>query len=245
MTTEQPPAPLQRERAVAIVVAAGRGERFGLADKVFLPLAGRPMIAYVLDALEQSASVRDVVLVVGSHTRASADDLVLNGPWTKVLAIVGGGERRQDSVIAGVSAAPADAQIVVVHDGARPLVTVDLIERSIAHAAEVGASIAAVPVTDTLKRVEDGRIVTTLPRHGLWAAQTPQTFRADLLRAALSDPRASRESFTDEAALFEMLGLPVAIVTGDVTNLKVTHRADLAIAEALFGARRMAVRIGQ
>jgi 2-C-methyl-D-erythritol 4-phosphate cytidylyltransferase len=198
------------------------------------------MIAYALDAFEQAASIRDVVLVVGAHTRASADDLVMNGPWDKVLAIVAGGERRQDSVVAGVRAVPTEAAVVVLHDGARPLVTADLIDRSVALASRVGAAIAAVPVTDTLKQVEDERIVETLPRHGLWAAQTPQTFRADLLHAALGDPRAAAESFTDEAALFELLGLPVAILPGSTTNLKVTHRDDLPIAEALLAARTSA-----
>lgn len=220
--------------AAAVVAAAGRGVRFGAPDKVFLPLAGRPLLAHVLDAFEAAHAIRDVILVVGEHTRATADDLVLEGPWTKVLTIVTGGERRQDSVAAGLAAVTPDTPFVAVHDGARPLVSPALIDACVAAAVDAGAAIAAVPVADTLKRVAGGRIVETVPRHGLWAAQTPQACRVDLLRAAFDLAAARGLEATDEAALLEAAGHPVAIVRASTTNLKITHPEDLTIAEALL-----------
>ncbi len=231
-------------RAAAVVVAAGRGERFGAADKVFLPLAGRPMLAHVLDAVHAAELVAAVVLVVGVHTRERAERLLAEGAWRLPVTVVTGGERRQDSVAAGVAAVPADTEVVVVHDGARPLVAGGLFDRAAAAAVEVGAAIAAVPVTDTLKRAAgDGpsgaeMVGATVPREGLWAAQTPQAFRRDRLAAALADPAAAATTFTDEAALFEHLGWPVALVQGHRGNIKVTHPEDLALAEALLAGTR-------
>ena len=228
------PAPEPRP-AAAIVVAAGRGQRLGLPDKVLLPLAGRPMLAHVLDALQSAEAIRAVILVVGEHTRAATELLLAGGSWPKVEAVVAGGDRRQDSVAAGVAAVPAWAEVVVVHDAARPLAPPALFDRCVAAAAATGAAIAAAPVADTLKRVSAGRVVTTVDRDGLWSAQTPQAFRRVLLLDALDLCRGP-ELFTDEAGLCETLGLPVAIVPSTAANLKVTHREDIAIAEALLGS---------
>jgi len=219
--------------AAVVIVAAGRGERFGAADKVFAPLRGRPLLAYALDAAEQSAA-RDIVLVVGEHTRAAAAALVACGEWPKVRAVVTGGARRQDSVAAGVRAVAPDIAVVAVHDGARPLAKPALFDACLAAAAESGAAIAAIPVADTLKRVAGDEIVATVPRDGLWAAQTPQAFRRDLLVHALASPEAGNGTFTDEAALCEALGLSVRVVPGSRANLKVTRPDDLAIAAALL-----------
>ena len=158
--------------ATAIVVAAGRGERLGEPAKILLPLAGRPMLAHDLDALEQATSVAAVVVVVAAHTRTAVEALVAAAPhrgWSKVRAIVDGGERRQDSVLAGLAAVDSDTEIVVVHDGARPLATPDLFDRCVAAAVASGAAIAAVPVADTLKRVASEQIVATVDRTGLWS----------------------------------------------------------------------------
>jgi 2-C-methyl-D-erythritol 4-phosphate cytidylyltransferase len=220
--------------SVAVVVAAGRGERFGDASKIMLPLAGRPMLAHVLDAIEGALLVRAVVLVAGEHTRPAVEDLVAEGGWAKPRAVVQGGPRRQDSVAAGLGATPADAPVVVVHDGARPLASARLFERCVEAALVHGAAIAAVPVSDTIKRVRDGLIAATVPRDDLWAAQTPQAFRRELLAAALVSPVAAETTFTDEAGLLEALGHPVAIVPGDRSNIKITVPDDLAVAEALL-----------
>ena len=224
-----------------VVVAAGRGTRLGAADKVCLSLGGKPILGHVLDAVERAGSVRDVVVVVGEHTRAAAEELVRAGAYAKVRALVIGGERRQDSVAAGLAVVPDGTEVVLVHDGARPLASPDLFDRCASAARRGGAAIAAMPVSDTVKRVVDGRVVATVPRAGLWAAQTPQGFRRELLQAAL-DRLASTAGdaplFTDEAALFEALDLPVEVVAGEAANLKITRPEDLVLAEALLSRGR-------
>jgi 2-C-methyl-D-erythritol 4-phosphate cytidylyltransferase len=220
--------------ATAIIVAGGKGERFGAPDKVFLPLGGRPLIAHILDVTEQSFAVQDVILVVGEHTRGTALDLIAESGWSKVQSVVAGGTRRQDSVAAGLAAISLATEIVAIHDGARPLVTPALFNACIEMAADTGAAIAAAPVTDTLKRVSGAKITGTVPREHLWAAQTPQAFRIDLLRRAIEFADAERLEVTDEASIFEAMGISVAIVPSTSANLKITHQDDLWIAEALF-----------
>ena len=229
MTPLPPP-----EQVAAVVVAAGRGERLGAPEKVLLPLAGRSMLAWSLWALEAAATVGTVVIVAGSHTREAVARLVADAGLTKVVAIVTGGERRQDSVAAGL-AALAEVAIVVIHDGARPLAEAALFDRCVQVAMETGAAIAATPVADTLKRVDGRIIVGTIDREGLWAAQTPQAFRLELLRRAMAD--GAGETVTDEARLCEAAGIPVAIVPASAANLKVTRPEDIAVAEALLRAR--------
>ena len=191
------PAP---DRVAAVVVAAGRGERLGAPDKVVLPLAGRPMLAWSLRALEQAETIGPVVVVAGSHTLEAVGWLVRNEGFTKVQAIVAGGERRQDSVRAGLAALPEGIEIVVIHDGARPLAEPALFDRCAAAAAESGAAIAAAPVSDTLKRVTEGTIEETVDRTGLWAAQTPQAFRLDIV-AQGDDCRFRRDRYRRGASL--------------------------------------------
>ena len=223
-------------RAAVVVVAAGRGERLGVPAKVLLPLAGRPMLAHVLDAVEEAVSIEDVIVVVGAHTREAVEGMIAAGPWGKVRAVVSGGEQRQDSVAAGVAAVPPSSDVVLVHDGARPLAPPALFDRCAAAAAETGAAIAAVPVADTLKRVADGRVAGTVDRAGLWAAQTPQGFRRNVLVDAIARC-AGLPAVTDESGLCEALGIPVAIVPGEPSNLKVTRPEDVAVAEALLGGQ--------
>jgi 2-C-methyl-D-erythritol 4-phosphate cytidylyltransferase/2-C-methyl-D-erythritol 2,4-cyclodiphosphate synthase len=226
------PAP---DRVAAVVVAAGRGERLGAPHKVVLPLAGRPMLAWSLRALEQAETIGPIVVVAGPHTLDAIGQIVRNEAFTRVHAIVSGGERRHDSVAAGLVALPDAIEIVVIHDGARPLAEPALFDRCAAAAAERGAAIAATPVADTLKRVTEGAIQGTVDRAELWAAQTPQAFRLELLRAAMASN--SEESVTDEARLCEVAGLPVTVVPSSPANLKVTHAEDIPVAEALLRAR--------
>jgi 2-C-methyl-D-erythritol 4-phosphate cytidylyltransferase len=226
------PAP---ERVAAVVVAAGRGERLGAPDKVLLPLAGRAMLAWSLRALEQAETIGPVVVVAGSHTLEAVGQLVRDGRFAKVRAVVAGGERRQDSVAAGLAALPEGTEIVVIHDGARPLVEPELFDRCAAAAAKHGAAIAATPVSDTLKRVAEGTIAGTVDRAGLWAAQTPQAFRLEALRRAIA--ASSGETVTDEAGLCEAAGVPVSVVPASPANLKVTHAEDIPVADALLRNR--------
>jgi 2-C-methyl-D-erythritol 4-phosphate cytidylyltransferase/2-C-methyl-D-erythritol 2,4-cyclodiphosphate synthase len=230
MSALPPPA-----HAAAVVVAAGRGTRLGALDKVLLPLAGRPMLAWSLAALEEAETIGPVVVVAGAHTLEAVARLVREEDFAKVRAVVAGGERRQDSVAAGLAALPEETAVVVIHDGARPLAEAELFDRCARAAAESGAAIVAAPVSDTLKRVADGVITGTVDRTGLWAAQTPQAFRQETLRRVIA--ASMGETVTDEARLFEIADVPVAIVPASSANLKVTHPEDVAVADALLRAR--------
>ncbi len=217
-----------------IIVAAGRGTRFGVPDKVLLPLCGRPVLGWVLNAF-LSAGLAEIIVVVGEHTEVAVRDFAAESEPMVPVRIVIGGERRQDSVARGMAAISDGIDLIAIHDGARPLVTSSLIERTIAQARVTGAAIAACPVTDTLKRVRsDLTIESTVSRDALWSAQTPQAFRRDRLTEAIAHQLFATQTFTDEAALFEALGYPVAIVPNHQPNPKVTHPGDLALIEALL-----------
>ncbi len=223
------------ERVAAVVVAAGRGERLGAPEKVLLPLAGRPMLTWPLAALDQTQTIGSIVVVAGQHTLPAVSRLVADEDFSRVVAVVAGGERRQDSVAAGLAALPEGIEIVLIHDGARPLADSDLFDRCARTAAATGAAIAAIPVADTLKRVAAGAIGATVDRTDLWAAQTPQAFRLETLRRALAASEGA--DVTDEARLCEAAGIPVAVVPASLANLKVTHPEDIAVADALLRAR--------
>jgi len=205
-----------------IVVAAGRGDRFGAA-KQFLTLGGTTLVDHAV--AHASAACDPVVVVVpaGSEWAGRPD-----------VAVVTGGVTRSASVRAGLAAAPAECEIVVVHDAARPLAGVALFSAVIdAVRAGADAAVPAIPVADTLKRVDGERVVETVVRDALVAVQTPQAFRADVLRAA----HESGGDATDDAALVEAAGGRVVVVPGDRRNLKVTEPADLALAEALLAGQ--------
>jgi 2-C-methyl-D-erythritol 4-phosphate cytidylyltransferase/2-C-methyl-D-erythritol 2,4-cyclodiphosphate synthase len=182
--------------------------------------------------------IGSITIVAGDHTREAIARLVQDEGFQRVQAIVAGGERRQDSVAAGLAALPEATEIVVIHDGARPLADAALFDRAARAAAEHRAAIAAMPVADTLKRVQDGQITVTVDRSGLWAAQTPQAFRLETLRRAIA--ASAGEDVTDEARICEAAGVPVAVVPASLANLKVTHPEDIPVAEALLRARRAA-----
>lgn len=224
-------------QATAIVVAAGRGERFR-GEKVLLPLGGKPVLTHVLEAVERAQTVQAVIIVAGAHVRTAVDALVADGGQSKPCRVINGGPRRQDSVAAGLAAVPGDTRLVAILDGARPLTTGALIDRCVL-AAEGGGAIAAIPVTDTLKRVdEDGMVAATVPRDGLWAVQTPQVFPAACLHEAFRRAGNEKMTYTDEASLFESLGWPVKIVKGDPANIKITWPGDIALAGAFLAATR-------
>jgi 2-C-methyl-D-erythritol 4-phosphate cytidylyltransferase len=217
----------------AVIVAAGRSTRLG-QDKLFLDLAGRPVLARSLAAFEACRAVTSIVLVLNESNREAGLRLVGEARLSKVRRIVEGGERRQDSVLAGLLAlGPHD--LVAIHDGARPLVTPELIGRGIAAARATGAAIPGVPVKDTVKVVGTGEIVEETPeRASLRAIQTPQVFRYDLLLAAYREASAA---VTDDAALVEAQGHRVLVYPGTYDNLKITTVEDLALAEALLRIR--------
>jgi len=218
----------------AILLCAGRGERLGAdVPKAAVPLAGRPLFAWSLGTLQRCPCV-DAIVVVGP-ARTLRELLAAAGlAAPKVVAWTEGGAERQHSVARGLAALPADCELVAVHDCARALVSEAVVERAVAAAREHGAAIAAVPLADTLKRVEAGVIRATPPREGLWCAQTPQVFRRDWLEAAHA---AAGAVATDDAALVEALGHEVRVAPGEALNFKVTTPADLALAERWLAAR--------
>jgi 2-C-methyl-D-erythritol 4-phosphate cytidylyltransferase/2-C-methyl-D-erythritol 2,4-cyclodiphosphate synthase len=227
----------------AIIAAGGRGARFGGdRPKQLLTLAGRPILQRSVEAFLQSDRITD--LVVALPPDLAADPPAYLRGAAKPIAIVDGGSRRQDSVANAFARASQRADIVAVHDAARPLVTAEVIARTIDAAAAHGAAIAALPATDTVKRGDARRVIVgTLPRAEIYLAQTPQTFRTAVLRDALT--LAGGEEATDEAMLAERAGHPVTLVDGDTRNFKITTADDLAAAERLLGASaRGVLRIG-
>lgn len=223
-----------RPFATAVIVAAGRGTRFGAVDKVLALLGGRPLLTYSLDAAEKAERVWAIVVVAGTHNIDAAAALTASGRWPKVVATVTGGDRRQDSVAAGLAAVPNETSLVAVHDAARPMATASLFDACLAAANRTGAAIAATPVADTLKRVDGHRVVQTVSREGLWAAQTPQAFRLDLLRSAFAAATERGLEVTDESSLLEASGIAVTVEPTSSSNLKITRPEDLALAEALL-----------
>jgi 2-C-methyl-D-erythritol 4-phosphate cytidylyltransferase len=225
--------------ALAILVAAGRGERMGAGrPKAFLGLAGQPLLLTAAQVFERAPSVGALVAVVPVEEIDEARGLL--APLRKLRAVVAGGSRRQDSVIEGLKQAPDGFHgIVLVHDAARPLVEVPLVEAVVEAAAESGAALPVLGLVDTIKRVRGGRVVETLDRSELGAAQTPQGFRIALLVEAYEAAFRDRVTLTDEAMAVERLGRPVTAVPGSARNRKITTPDDLAWAESvLSGAVR-------
>ncbi len=228
------------ESVGAVVVAAGRSLRLG-QDKLFVELAGRPVLAWSLAAFEACADVSSIALVVNESNDAAGRNLVAACGFAKVRAVCLGGIRRQDSVLAGLLAL-GHRDWVAVHDGARPLVTPDLIARGLAAARRTGAAIPGVPLKDTVKVVSGDECVAETPeRARLRGIQTPQVFCYDLLLEAY---RRATTEVTDDAALLEAFGHPVVVYPGEYDNLKITTADDLAIAEALVRLRHRPTREG-
>ncbi len=227
----------QNPPTYAIILAAGSSIRFaGDEPKQFLPLAGRPLLAHSIQAFVDSPSIREIILVVPAASRASVtDDILLEYQFEKVSRVISGGVTRAESTKNGLEAVASDAELIAIHDGARPTVSPSDIERVIHAAAKDGAAILASPVGDTLKRVAEQRIVATVDRAGLYAAQTPQVFRADLIRRAHDS---GADSVTDDAQAVEALGVQVTVVESSDTNIKVTRPGDIILAEAILNSRK-------
>jgi 2-C-methyl-D-erythritol 4-phosphate cytidylyltransferase len=225
-------------KAAAVIPAAGLGKRFG-AKKQFLELAGRPVLIHTLKAFEDSPSVAEICVAVPEPELAAARDMIARQGLKKPILVVTGGKERQDSVRLGFQAVrPSD--IVLVHDGVRPLVTSELIEETIAGAAAFGGCVAALPVKETVKKIDaEGRIFATVDRASLWSIQTPQAFRYEIFRRAVE--RSAQDGFlgTDEAMLVERIGETVKVVTGSPYNIKITNPEDLRIAEAFLSLRTL------
>jgi 2-C-methyl-D-erythritol 4-phosphate cytidylyltransferase len=220
-----------KPKVSAIIVAAGDSQRMGGVDKLFAPLGGEPVLARVMNAFQNCKKIDQVVLVMSAKNIEDGRRLVALGRWNKITDISLGGKRRQDSVAEGLKIIK-ECEWIIIHDGARPLVTVDLIERGLEAAKETGAAAAAVPVTDTIKFVKDSEIVRqTLPRQNLRAVQTPQVFRFDIIKNTYKFVPADA---TDDAELVEKAGYKVKLYMGSYDNIKITNPFDLVVVNSLW-----------
>jgi 2-C-methyl-D-erythritol 4-phosphate cytidylyltransferase len=220
----------------AVIVAAGKGTRMGPGvDKLFLEVAGCPVVAHTWKRFDQADCVDEIVLVVRAGMQAAFADLAKQFKLTKAHRIAVGGAERQDSVWSGLQALSPQAEIVAIQDGARPCTPGDLIAATVKAARESGAAVAAQPVTDTIKETDDGKtIARNVDRSRLWAVQTPQTFRVAVIRRALEEVRERKLHVTDDTAACEIIGQPVRLVTSAAPNPKVTVSTDLAYVELLL-----------
>lgn len=229
----------QKPFVSAVIVAAGKSERLGLSrSKQLIPLCGISVIARTISVFEDCGEVSEIVIVTNRFDIVKIAGLIKEFGFDKVSRVVIGGDSRQKSVAAGFEAINKKAEFVAIHDGARPLVTVACIERTIENAALYGAAAAAVKVKDTVKFAdENGVVISTPDRQLMWAVQTPQTFRVKLYREALKAAEASGEDYTDDCQLVEAVGGKIQLTKGEYNNIKITTVEDIAQAETLIRAR--------
>jgi 2-C-methyl-D-erythritol 4-phosphate cytidylyltransferase len=220
----------------AVIVAAGQGRRMGAGvDKLFLEIAGRPVVAHTWARFEQAGCIDEIVVVLRSGLEERFDAIARTCGFEKPFRLVTGGVERQDSVWQGLTALDPRTEIVAIQDGARPCTPVDAIQAVVGVAREMGAAVVGRRVTDTIKESEaDGTIARTLDRARLWAVQTPQAFRVNVIRRALAAVRERGWTVTDDTAACELIGQPVRLVETAGLNPKVTVREDVALIELLL-----------
>ena len=227
----------QGPRCAAVVPAAGSSRRMGGQDKILLPLDDIPVLMHTLRALSASERIQEIVVVTREDLIVPVGQLCRDCALDKVTKVLVGGATRADSVLIGVEEVSGRAKLIAVHDGARPLVTVEVIDAAIRKAAECGAAAPAVPVKDTVKRAVDGVVVETPDRTQLFAVQTPQVFDSDLLLGALRRAVEDGAAITDDCGAVERIGMKVCLTEGSYENIKITTPADMLMAEAILHSR--------
>ena len=227
----------QGPRCAAVVPAAGSSRRMGGQDKILLPLDDIPVLMHALRALSASERIQEIVVVTREDLIVPVGQLCRDCALDKVTKVLVGGATRADSVLIGVEEVSGRAELIAVHDGARPLVTVEVIDAAIRKAAECGAAAPAVPVKDTVKRALDGVVVETPDRTQLFAVQTPQVFDSDLLLGALRRAVEDGAAITDDCGAVERIGMKVCLTEGSYENIKITTPADMLMAEAILHSR--------
>ena len=226
-------------RVNVVIVAAGKGTRLqSELPKPFLSVAGKPILVHTLRRFASIEAIRRIVVVVAAERDALCREVLhTHGPWPQPMSVVHGGAERQDSVRNGLAALETRCEIVMIHDAARPFISAAAIQRSIDTATEGGSAIVATPVRDTIKRADAQRTIReTVSRQDLWLAQTPQTFRVEVIRAAHRWAQQQGLTGTDDATLVEQMGQPVRLIPGDALNFKITTPDDLALARAVLQA---------
>jgi 2-C-methyl-D-erythritol 4-phosphate cytidylyltransferase len=225
------------EMVAAVIVAAGQGKRFGPdTDKLFLEVAGLPVVAHTWKRFDRTAVIDEIVVVVRSGMELAFQDIAQGLGLLKPWRLVAGGRERQDSVWNGISAVSAGVSVVAIQDGARPCTSPEVIEATVAAARETGAAVAAQRVTDTIKESANGQTIDrTVDRSRLWSVQTPQTFRTEVIRQALDAVRSQGLQVTDDTAACELIGQAVRLVESKAPNPKVTYPGDLPFIRSLLG----------
>lgn len=222
----------------AVIVAGGSSVRFG-ADKLFAEIAGRPVLEHSLLAMAQSECIREIVLVVREEILDRAKILAERAAGKKPFSVVCGGASRAESAFAGVMAVSPEAELIAIHDGARPLVSEAVILNALWGAYRHHAAAPAIPVKDTIKIADARRVTQTPDRRSLFAVQTPQVFRAELIKAALSDALENDRPVTDDCSAVEAIGAGVYLTEGSEENIKITTPLDLELAEAILHRRSL------
>ena len=229
----------KRPFCAAVVVAAGNATRMQGIDKVLAELSGRPMIAHTLDALEACSLIDEIIVVTREDLILPVGTICRQNGYTKVKKLVIGGEDRSHSVQNGLREVSEDADLIAIHDGARPFVDQAVLQEVIETAAKTNAAAPAIPVTDTVKTAQDGIVTGTPDRRTLFAVQTPQVFDADLIRGALYHCIEKGLPLTDDCSAVEQLGKKVVLTQGSVENIKITTQFDLLMGEAILACRTL------
>lgn len=229
-TSEEP-------RCSAVIVSAGLARRMGGIDKVLAPLGELPVLVHTLYAFQDCPVIHEIIVVAREDLVVEVGRLCREFNLDKVRKVIVGGQERIHSVQAGLREADPEADLIAIHDGARPLVPQEIIRDTVARAALTGAAAPAIPLTDTIKRVEDGLVAETVDRAALWAVQTPQVFEAGLIKTATQKAIDDGELLTDDCGSVERLGMKVTLTSGSRENIKITTPLDLVLGEAILQAR--------
>ena len=224
-------------RCSAIIVAAGSSRRMKGVDKLYVELGGKPLLARTLQAFDECDLISEIVLVVSADKRGTAARLCSDYPVAKLSSIVTGGATRAESSNIGIRAVSKRSDLIAIHDGARPLVTQQIIKDAIESASLSGSGVPARPVSSTLKRVKSGTVVEAVDRNCVYEIQTPQVFQADLIRSALKSAEGCGCEITDESSAAERAGVPIHITLGSPDNIKITTPEDLEFAELILKGR--------
>ena len=220
-----------------VVVAAGTASRMQGIDKVLAPLGDVPILVRTLQVFQQNSDVSEIVVVTREDLLVEISNLCKGYSLDKVSKIVVGGAERTLSVRAGLREVDREAPLIAIHDGARPFLTQQVLDEVLHQASVSGAAAPAIPVNDTVKRVQNGIVQETVDRSALWAIQTPQVFQADLIRAAVEKAAADGAQITDDCSAVERLGVQVVLTAGDRQNIKVTTPFDMVLGEAILAQR--------
>lgn len=221
----------------AVIVSAGLARRMGGIDKVLAPLGELPVLVHTLYAFQDCPEIHEIVVVAREDLVVEVGRLCREFSLDKVRKVIVGGQERIHSVQAGLQEVSPEAELIAIHDGARPLVTQEIIRDTVARAALTGAAAPAIQLTDTIKRTEDGLVVETVDRSQLWAVQTPQVFESGLIRGAVQKALDDGELLTDDCGAVERLGMKVTLTSGSRENIKITTPLDLILGEAILQAR--------